>query len=215
MRHFCTLLLAATAAACFAASAPAAVVLSLDTEFSGASEPEGTSPWLTATIENAGTDMVTITMSAANLVGTEFVSQWLFNLDPSKSISSIDYVSGQAAVNGATFSVDAYKADGDGYYDLQFDFGLADNSDRLTAGETSVYKITGAGIDENSFSFFDSGGSKGDFQSAAHVQSIQEDQSGWIGAGGDGVIPEPGSLLVWSLLALSVGIFTVRRGRRS
>ncbi|GAH74224.1 unnamed protein product, partial [marine sediment metagenome] len=55
----------------------------LSIEFSGATPPAGAAPWLNATFDDGGSaGSVDLTLTAVNLVGSEFVNVWLFNLDP-------------------------------------------------------------------------------------------------------------------------------------
>ncbi len=170
-------------------SQAATITFVLDVEFSGADEPEGPAPWLTATFEDVGVDMVEVTMDSSGLTDAEFVSQWLFNSDT--AIDSITYVSGQVA-DSTTYSADAFKADGAGFFDLQFDY--PQTGDRFGAGETSVYKLTGTGLDVSDFNTLSTPSSKGVFYSAAHIQGIgpNGEGSGWIGA-----VPIPGAALLF------------------
>ena len=103
-------------------------------EFSGATAPAGTSPWITATFDDSfgGANTVRLTMSATNLVGTEFIDDWLFNFDTSLNLASLNfaYISGQAA-NNVNTGVDAFQADGDGKFDIEFDFPPPTRSFRI------------------------------------------------------------------------------------
>ena len=59
------------------------VKFSLDYEFSGATQPAGsTLPWLTATFDDENTPgTVLLTMYASGLVADEYINDWLFNFD--------------------------------------------------------------------------------------------------------------------------------------
>ncbi len=171
-------------------SQAATVTFELDFEFSGAQEPVGPDPWLTATFDDMGTPgTVRLTMDSSGLTDDEFVSQWLFNSDT--AIDSITYVSGQVA-DSTTYSADAFKADGAGFFDLQFDY--PQTGDRFGAGETSVYDLTGVGITASTFNTFSTPSAKGILLSAAHIQGIgpNGEGSGWIGA-----VPIPGAALLF------------------
>ncbi len=187
----------------------------LDTQFSdGGTDPEGTTPpWLSATFVDTGANMVQLTMDASGLVEVEWVDDWFFNFDPNLTLTalSIDYDSGQAAGTVLFVSPDAHQADGDGKFDIKFDFP----SQGFTKDKTSVYDIAYSGtgtMDELSFNFESvDGGGEGAYKSAAHVQAIDtpgsdddDEQSGWIG-GGNGLfgddddddifeVPEPSTL---------------------
>ncbi len=171
----------------------ATVTFDLNVEFSGADEPVGTAPWLTATFDDMGTPgTVRLTMDSSGLTASEFVDEWLFNSDV--AIDSFTYVSGQAA--DSTYSADAYKADGAGFFDLKFDFP-ASNSDRFGANETSIYDLAGTGITADTFNTLSTTSSKGQFGSAAHIQGIGDgaNGSGWIGNAP--AVPVPNSMLLF------------------
>jgi hypothetical protein len=99
---------------------------------------------------------------------------------------------------------DGYKADGDGFFDICFEFANG-NLDRFDPGESVVYSVTGiAALTAASFDFACSGSDSG-FHSAAHVQGIEPDgkNSGWVTA------PEPSTLAV-----LAIGAAVLLRRRR-
>ena len=190
-------------------SAAASITINMTTEFSGGASPQGTSPYMIATFEDIGAGLVQLTMDATNLVGTEFISEWSFNFDPSLDATDldIDHVSGIEAV-----SVDqgnnGFQADGGGKYDIQFNFDIAPPGDRFgpNAVVTSVYTFDLAGITAESFNFISApGGGNPNYLSAAHIQGIAVSPgSGWLGGvlddGGEDeetpVVPEPASLIL-------------------
>lgn len=222
-----TLLALLLACALGAAGARAnVVVFGLSLEFSGATAPTGTSPWLTATIDDSfgGTDTVRLTVSASNLVSSEFVSSFFLNLNPTLNASNLTFVTqtNPSAPGSVTISkgTNAFKADGDGDYDLLFSFPTSETQ-RFGSGESYVVDITlpGMNLFAQDFLFVDAGGSKGEYYAAAHVQSIGEaGKSGWIGAPGatttfnSVVVPEPTTYA--ALLGLAtLGVAWVRRRR--
>src|SRR6185503_10467667 len=86
--------------------------------------------------------------------------------------------------NGAiTEGVNAFKADGDGKYDVLFQFSTTPG-DSFTGGEQISYLITGiTGLDAMDFYRFLSlpAGGHGPFFAAGHVQAISYGEgSGWI-----------------------------------
>ena len=186
-----------------------------DVEFSGGTEPQGTSPWLTATFDdNTGqANSVYLTMSADNLVGTEFVNDWYFNFDTalSPSLLTFSYVSGTAgAADNILTGSDAFKADGDGNYDILFDYTESTTGDRFTSGETATYEIFYTSpIDVSSFNYFSyEGGGQGSYLAAAKVQAINynEDLSGFVG-----VVPEPVSSTLFIIGGATLGFRRFRR----
>jgi hypothetical protein len=189
---------------------------------------EDASGFLVATYDDGGgTGSVTMTLDATNLsLSGEFVDEWYIN-----------YVGGDPT--GLTFTHDSgdviatilqtplvmptlYKADGDGVYDIVFQFDQSAGS-RFEAGETVVYTITGTGITAADFDLFSvsDAGQSGPFLSAAHVRGTDcvsgvgcddtgdpdNEGSDWVGA-----VPEPGSLALFST-SLIVASALMRRRR--
>jgi len=181
------------------------IEFNLDLEFSGATAPAGTTPWITAIFDDSygGTNGVRLTMSAPNLVGTEFISGWYFNFDPALEPTDLSFTpigTLGSTPNNILTGKDAFKADGDGYFDIQFDFPPPSGNfgNKFTTGETVIYDITYiSAIAASSFNFysFPGDGDHGPFLSAAHVQGIGED-SGWIGPNDGTPVPEPATLLL-------------------
>ena len=196
-------------------SAQAAVItFDLDQEFSGATPPAGSSPWLRSTFDDGGgSGSVTMTLTALNLTGSEFVTEWDFNLDPSLNLASLIF---SAPAKTGTFAdpiistgVDAFQADGDGKYDIQFAFDNAPPANRFGVGDSVQYTISGIPtLTASSFNFLSApAGGKGPFQTAAHVQGIgaQGNDSGWVSP-----VPEPSMAAVSVLLAALAGPFRRR-----
>jgi hypothetical protein len=200
-----------------ASASAATVTFELGVEFSGADQPSGS---LFATFEDViinGTDYVQLTMDASQLTGVEHVKQWYFNYDPDymATILSIQYYSG-AEANGRTegsetlppiqLGVDSFKADGDGNFDIVFNFANNVFGAGSSMDDTSVYLITGA-ANAYSFAYGSVGGDKSSFFSAAHVGGIgtNGNGSGWVGAP---VPVPPAALLLGSGL---LGLIALRR----
>lgn len=201
-------------------SRAATMTLGLDIEFSGGVAPGGTTPWITATFDDSfgGPDTVRLTMTATNLLGGtqgENIAEWLFNFDSSLDPTLLTFtaVSNSAAVpNAINKGANAYMADGDGNFDIQFVFPPPPGSGaaRFTGGETVIYDITygGGPISASSFAFFSSmGGGQGSFLSAAQIQRTPNggNGSGWIG-----VVPEPSTGLLFG-----AGLLVLTRCRRA
>jgi len=193
-----------------AASVPAnalTLTFELDEEYTGAAEPLGPEPWLTATFEDAGLNQVSLTLDTDGLTGNEFVSNWFFNIQDGLIITSVipffPIVQAQDARH-------AGGAPGHGF-DIEFEFPTAED-DRFGADETRVFTLGAPGLTALSFEYLNAAGN---FYSAAHVQSIDNPAfpgytSGWIGARESiSAIPEPGTILL--LGAGLAGLFGIRR----
>lgn len=197
-----------------------ALTFSLDQEFSGGTAPTGDPPWLTATFTQNGANTVRLTMSGSGLIGAEAVDQWLFNLNPTLNADNLAFthISGLSADSIATTAdnTNSISADGGGYYDINFNFPAGNPSDRLGAGDTSVYDIALAGLLESDFDFLAAvHGANGVFYTASHVISIGEnDGSGWIGdSDGDSSapIPEPSTVLLMGTGLFGLAVWRKRR----
>lgn len=178
-------------------------------EFSGATPPAGTAPWLRATFDDfGGVGTVQLTMEAIGLTDDEFVSQWYFNFEP--TLNAALYLPTPTANpnvqwNSIGAGNDAFQADGDGLYDFLINFAPPPGGDaRFQDGESFVLTFTGASITANSFNYLSTpAGGNGPFLSAAHVQGIgpNANDSGWVapddgGGGQDGKVPEPATLFL-------------------
>jgi hypothetical protein len=189
-------------------------------EFSGGSPPAATPspPWLTSQFDDHNTPgAVTLTLTASNLTGSEFVGGWYLNLDPALDPADLIFSTpakwGSFNTPAISTAVDAFKADGDGYYDILIAFsesgGLAG---RFTAGDSIAYTITGiAGLTADSFSFLSKpGGGNGTYPMAAHVQSTPGG-SGWVSGPATTTVPEPSTLVLLGLGGVGVSAFVWRR----
>lgn len=215
------ILLSATLMICLSPQNSKALTLELNGVLSGYG-PQTTAPWLTATFTDVA-DGVQLTLSGSGLTGEEFIQGnindkdstkgqfgWGFNFNPDKeaSIASLAFtaVSGTLAV-GIQKAADAFKAGGDGYFDILFAW---DNKNRFESGDTAVYLISMAGLVAADFDFLSEGGSNG-YSSAAHIQGISiagvtEDGSGWVA-----VVPEPATIFLMGSGLLGAGIFLRRK----
>ena len=203
----------------------------LDYEFSGATPPAGSTPWITATFDDSygGANTVRLTMSAGNLTGVEFIDDWLFNFDDTLDVTHLIFAAidtSYSTPNHINTGMDAFKADGDGFFDIEFDFPPPPGhfNSKFTTGETVIYDITyTSSIDVNSFDHYSApGGGAGVYLSAAHIQGIDPDgdESGWIGpenggVGGGGIpIPEPATILLVGSGLLGFGLRARKKFRK-
>jgi hypothetical protein len=201
----------------------AIITYDLDSEYSGGTAPAGAGPWLRARFDDGGSSgSVTMTLTALNLVGSEFVSIWDFNLDPALNPANLVF---SAPTKTGTFgnpavetSIDAFRAGGSGKYDIEVHFDIAPPADRFGPGDSVEYTITGIpSLTASSFSVLNGlGGGHGPFYTAAHVQGIGAggSYSGWItDESGDINIPEPASLSVAAAGISMVSMVRLRRRR--
>jgi hypothetical protein len=174
----------------------------LDYEFSGATPPESSlTPWLEATFDDNDTPgSVTLKMEATNLLDAEHVKGWYFNFVPGVNpvgVLSVVYVSGVGSGMYVLGGDNAFKADGDGYFDILFDFqtqGVA-----FGPSDESVWTFYGSGITAGSFDFLSApGGGNGSWATAAHIGGIgpNDQDSGWVGGGGGAPVPEPATMVL-------------------
>lgn len=197
--------------------APAAQALSitfgLNHEFSGGTAPEGTAPWVEVTVDDSfgGANTVRLTISNSGLIGSENVMGAYLNFDPSldPTLLSFSVVDNSDSVpNAINTGVDAFQADGDGVFDIEFDMPPAPGNEAalFTAGESIVYDVTYVSpITASSFDYPSvMGGGNGAYQAAAHIQRIGlASESGWIGP-----VPEPSTGLL-----LGIGLIAATRRR--
>ncbi len=187
----------------------AATIVSFDMSvaWNGAS-PEGAAPWLNATFDDQGAaGDVILTITAVNLTLTEKVWGWYFNLDPLLDPDQLIFSGPSKSGNGAGPWFDdpdiltgsnAFKADGDGSFDLLIQFETADGGTHsFEAGDSVEYTISGIGsLMANSFYYMSDPepGGAGEYITTAHVLGIGEAAiSGWV------TIPEPAMICLLGL----------------
>ena len=214
-KRLSSVLIAGLFGAALASGPAAAAVLTFEfnTEFSEADSPVGPAPWITVTFTDVGGG-VDMLISNSGLTGSEFIQQGIFfNVDPSVSASSLSFshISGDEAET-ISKGTNAFKADGDGLYDIKLVYDNAPPADRFDAGDTSKYFISGGGITSASFNFMSApDGGHGPFLAAAHVGGIgaNAEGSGWVAPV---PIPEPEA---YAMLLAGLGLMGFVARRRS
>lgn len=175
------------------------------------------SDWLTASFENAGTDLVKLTLSA-NLSNPDyFFQQVAFNVNPGIAPSALSFEIVPASDNKFITSMvhttqNAQFLPGGGDkgtgFDILFDFTTANKEtpiqDRFNNHDTIVFYITGAGVDETDFNFLNTTGAA---NVGAHIAL-----GGTVSSGITNV-PIPGALVIFG--SGLVGIFGIRRRMRA
>lgn len=182
----------------------AMITFDLVTVFSGAN-PSG-NPSITLTDVAGG---VQVTFNSGSISGTEFLDDFFLNYTGDLGSLAAMNTSGVNA-NGVSFGSNSFKADGDGYFDILFDFPPPPGgSATFGAGETSTWLLTGTGISTalfNDSSFCQTGCGTGSYFAAVHIQGITGGLSSWNGdPDGPGgppppppptPVPEPASMML-------------------
>ena len=216
---FKTSAVAMLAAGLAVSAAKADQTFGLDFNFSGP-PPGGATPWLSATFSDIAGG-VQLTLSGANLAASEFVGGWYFNLSAALDPTSLVFTrtdAGPVVVDGIGTGANAYKADGDGFFDILIDFQTSSGIGRFSAGDSVVYTITGIpGLNAAMFNYQSTlGGGNGVWYTAAHIQALTNGQSVWIGDGdggggsGGGPVPEPTTMVILASFA-GLAVFLKRR----
>ena len=190
--------------------------------FGGTSPASLTTPWIEAEFSDISPGVVSLTVSNLHLSGTENVDALYFNLSPSLNPNSLAFSyqngAGKFKTPDITQGTNAFKAGGDGKYDLLFSFttGMTDNQ-RFNSGESMTYFISGIpGLSAADFTYLSApDGGAGPFFAAAHVQRLGAGSlSGWVATDmiSPVVVPEPNASLLFSLLiAIWLGIRLTRK----
>ncbi len=204
------------------AAQAATITYSFDTLFPASPPPDGDGPWLTTTFED-GDGVVLLTISG-NLTDPNWLSQLYINLDPNLDPDLLTFT---VLENGATFPDDPvietwkdhFQANGDGKYDIHFDFPNPPAYNGFYGSEGIIYEIgytdpadPDSTIDALSFDFMSKkGGGEGLFYTAAHIQDVGGGvTSSWIGdEDGSALVPIPSA--VWLLASGLIAFLGIRR----
>jgi hypothetical protein len=197
-----------------------------DPIFSG-TPPAASAPWVDAIFQDVAPGVVLLTITNTGLSAAEKLTEFYINLSPaldplSLSIANVGS-SGGFTLPSINQGLNAFKADGDGKYDVRFNFAQPP-AGAFTGGEYVTYQISGiASLDATDFIYLSQpAGGHGPFYAAGHVQAIDASSitdetcaSGWIAPTtfSEIPIPEPTSA---SILMVVGGIWLTRRfGRKS
>jgi hypothetical protein len=158
-------------------------------QVSGGTTPAGSPPWLQAVFTDTGlpANTVNLTLSAGNLSGSDFVTCWYFNLNPSLNPTELNLTvsssTGSFTAPSVQTGANGFKAGPDGKFDLLFGFAsTGDDSTRFTSGDSLTFTITGiSGLTADDFSWLStSAGGSGAYSSAAHIESGSPIVSAWV-----------------------------------
>lgn len=200
------------------------VTYGMNMEFSGGVSPSASAPWVVVKIDDFNlTGMVDMKITAPGLTGSENLSGLYLNLDP--ALDPTDLLFSAPTQNRAYTTptigtgTNAFKADGDGRYDILLSFSVGGPPSTFVGGDSLEYTISGIPT-MNALSFFqlsEPSGGHGPYTSAAHIQNTGGGGfSGWVtdGTNGSTDIPEPGSVILFLIGAVGVLGYRWRRGNR-
>jgi len=197
--------------------ASADLVMELSQIYNG-STPNGDAPWARATFKDV-TGGVQLTMENLMDGTNQFITQWAFNIADEGLLPNLEFDFQEYALFGEpefSYAANNYatQGTGKGKFDFGFEFptsnGQAVGIGRFLPDTTFVYMIypkEGSGVSVSS-SLFNARNENG-LLTSAHIQGI----SGG-GKSGAATVPEPSTLVLWSILGLTgIGTTIVRRRR--
>jgi hypothetical protein len=213
---------------CPAATTSAEVIFSLDTPINGTFpvKADPLKPALKATFKNDGANKVSLTLDA-NLLDDEFVVFWLFNYIGNANNLSVAGVFPDSILSVQT--TDPKNLDGGsqvkaGLFNIQINFDTDPQGNRLNNTDSLTIPLIGAGITENDFSGLSidkttNPTSAGGWYSAADIRGIPDGDdgtlSGSIGAKPAAAVPEPSTVVLWSLMGVAgIGVGWWRKRSR-
>jgi hypothetical protein len=200
------------------------ITYEFDTPFPTDPSPDGPGPWIQASFADVSPGTVLMTITSLNLISGEFVQGngagagggLFFNLNPDYDPTSLAFGLISATGDFGTIistGANAFKADGDGKYDIQLDFA----THNFSSGSSITYQLTGiSGLTAADFAFLSApAGGSGPFYAAAHVQGIPPNNySTWIEPGAGPVqitsVPEPAPLVLFGVLLWGVWFLRTR-----
>ena len=206
---------------CLLPASRADVIYQFDNTFSG-TNPTGPAPWVTASLLDISPGTVELGVSNVNVTTSEKISELYLNINTNYNPGNLQFtfLGGSTGVTAPqpSLGTDNFKADGDGKYDILFQFSQPPTNS-FGAGDYLIYKITGIPtLTSADFVYLSTpAGGHGPFFSAIHVQGIAAtsvtdsgNYSGWVSPSQVTIVaaPEPAA---GALLLLAAGLFGVVR----
>ncbi|WP_269524154.1 hypothetical protein [Coraliomargarita parva] len=185
----------------------------------------GETPWLRVQamdVVEVETDTVELLFHATGLTGNEFISEWYLNLNPDLDPTALEFDLVESSFFapealspvGVSTGYSTLKANGNGYFDIEFSFETAATDARFMNGDYIVYEVSlpGGSLSAADFDFYSTQSMGSDanigamtnpqgtvikefFATGAHVQSVASGEmitSTWVGdADGTIVLTEP------------------------
>ena len=155
--------------------------------FSGSTTPAASPPWIEGIFQDVAGG-VQFSITNVGLSTGEFVGELYFNLNPAYGANGPASLSFSLQSRGGSFDLpsvskqaNAFKADGDGYFDVMLSFSTssASGQHRFVGGDSLSYLISGlSGLKASDFVFQSSDSSTG-LYAAAHIQGISGGTSIW------------------------------------
>ncbi len=225
------LCIAVALAALIPSAASAGLIMDLNTAYNG-TPPLGTGPWGRATFDDFGPNSVKLTMeNLASVSGaSQFISNWTFNVADDDFLRELRFTylgTGLDSCEAQSIDIGAgtIKARGGGKRGFGFDIALnfatsngggPTGSKRFTPGKTSVYQLTYTGSKSGFGASLFNAVTNNDLLTSAHIQGIPSGSKTTSGAAtGAATVPEPSSLVLWSLFGVAgLGMSIAARRRR-
>lgn len=203
-------------------TANASIEYQFNTPFTGDPDPAGNGPWIDSYFIDVAPGKVLLTVTNVNLTTGEFIQGngsgasggLYFDINPNDTVTDLHFTLVSETANFGTIistGEDAFKADGDGEYDIQFDF--ADQT--FSVDSSFTYEITGiSSLTAADFAYLSTpAGGQGPFYAAAKIQGLANGNSTYLEPSGGPenlVVPEPTPLV---LLASGVALFFAQTSR--
>lgn len=175
----------------------------------------------------AGSVMLIFDTEGLDATVGEKITQWYVNYEGTIAIGDLVFTYDSGASDGpeadsVDVGIDSKQADGDGKFDIVFQFATSgDDAALFQADEIVKYNVTGTDI--TAFDFFHvsaTGGGQGTFCTAMKIQSTGLDNEGsdWVGGNcvpGGMEMPEPSTLALFGFGLVGLRVMMRRRRRKA